>query len=239
MKRTLLTVLAAFLPISAAAGTFDAESGTYESYMGYEITPPKGWIYADTSNIGAMKDSLPANISAKALERLDVVFFPPFAGDLQSTSLKADDERRAKNDEAKADDPSISAEELLKPVTGFTGAPGFSSALSVMSVRAKFEPNAEAPKAYEKELIARVKKNTSIENFKVTNSTFDNGLAPGDAYLFSYEFSYKGSKTVAVDQTILFHGDRMLIISCTQDVEEFVKNKKWCKQAVNSVHFND
>lgn len=237
MHRILLTVLAVLLPFSAMAGTFDDEEGVYTSYLGYEIKPPKGWTYVDMSNIAAMKSSLPNNISPKMFERIDVAFFPEYSGDPKQTNLNADRDRQMKNDEALRDDPSISPEELLKPVVKFDNPPSFSPVITIMSVRAKIDQAAEAPKAYEKEIIQRMKKNSSIENFKVTSSTYDDALAPGAAYVFSYEFSYKRSKTVAVDQTILFNDDQTLVISCTQDVEEYVNNKKWCAQAVNSIRF--
>lgn len=237
MYRSLFAVLAFFLPLSATAGTFDDESGVYTSYLGYDVKPPKGWVYVDTSNIGAMKTSLPKNISEKMFDRIDVAFYPDYAGDPGQTNLEADTERMAKNKEALQDDPTIPPEELLKPVVKFEGAPEFSSVITIMSVRAKIDQTAEAPKAYEKEIVDRMKKNPSIENFKVTSSTYDDALAPGAAYIFSYEFSYKKSRTIAVEQTLVFNEDRTLVVSCVQDVEEYVNNKKWCTQTVNSIQF--
>ena len=125
----------------------DLTDALIEGDLGYEIKPPKGWTYVDMSNIAAMKSSLPNNISPKMFDRIDVAFFPEYSGDPKQTNLNADRDRQMKNDEALRDDPSISPEELLKPVVKFDNPPSFSPVITIMSVRAKIDQAAEAPKA--------------------------------------------------------------------------------------------
>lgn len=238
MKRIVLTALGVLLPLTANAGSFDAETGIYTSYLGYEIKPPKGWFYVDASNLRGMETSLPKNIAAKALERVDVVFFPDFTDDSNAMSKKADDERIVKNEEALKDDPKMSPEELLQPVLKLeaTEIPKFSTSISILSVRAKIRETPEAPKAYEEAMVAAAKKN-AIAGFKVVNSTYDDALVSGSAYVFSYEFQHKRTQTIHVDQTLLFHGEQTLVITCANDVEDYIKDKNWCKQVVNSIEF--
>lgn len=212
-------------------------TGSYTSDLGYTITAPSGWLMVDASNVGGMKPSLPGNIRADMLSRADVVFFPNFTGsEALETSKQADDARREKNKEALEGDPNMPKEELLTPVTTLDNPPEFSPMVTILSVKTTPDPKPEGVKAYEKQILKTAGERLNAEGFKIVNSTYNDALSAGSAYLFNVEFRHQ-SRLIAAEQTLVFHGEQTLIVTCIQDSNEYQKDKNWCSKMVSSLKF--
>lgn len=238
MKRLLFASLLFLAPSFAVAGSFDAESGVYTSNLGYTIVPPKGWFRVDNATVQGIKSSLPGNIAARSLDRFDVIFFQNYDASNPLNSLE-DDARIEKNKETLKEDPKTPAEELAKPIMKIDAEPpAYVSSISVIIQRAEPPRAPEAPKAYEKRLTRLIAETMNVSDVKVLNSTFDNAHPAGDAYLFTAEFRTP-TRVIQIDQTLLFHGNRTAIITCSSDQNEYAEDKNWCTNAARSFKFKD
>lgn len=220
------------LPSLAFAGNF--ENGLYTSNLDYQIRPPENWTRLDASNASAMSGHVPDNIQVSGTDRFDVIFFPEFSN--TDTSKKADDERLAKNKEAKeANKP----DEIKPPIVDSVTPPEFVPSVSVLVISEV--PSVQTPeivKAYEKKLIESHDGFSYADSFQVLNATKETAYAE-DAFLFKFSFNYN-RREIDVEQALMFHLNSTYVITCTSDAQEPVNNdKKWCRSVITSIKFKN
>ncbi len=240
IKRILLTSLMFLMPAAVSAG--DYGGNFYTSNLGYSIMlPDDSWARLDASNAEAMQKWLPQNISANSVDRFDAIFYPSFS----KVDLSLDgDKKRLQDNQAKKDaDPDVAPDSLAKPAHQTppdpASLPEFSPTVSVMVINSK--PSSMAPENAKNFADALAAKHDELfgfaGDFKVKSATFDT-LDPGSAFIFIMEYRIK-NRRIAVEQTALFHNDQTYIITCTSDSNEYVKDKDWCRNVVNSISFSD
>lgn len=246
MKRILFcTSGLLLLPALAQAGAWNEESGLYKSNLGYQITLPANWLRIDNATAAAMKSSLPKNLTADALSRFDAIFFPNYItkGDLKNPlTLKADNARIALNNERVKNDPLTQPDELDPPIGRIGGAnaeiPEFSPTVSIIVTKAAPRQSPEAPKLYQQQIVKDIQENPNIKGFKVVNATQNNALPSGNAYLFNVEYSASG-RSLAAEQHVIFHNQQTVIVTCTDEIDAYVKDKNWCGAIVSTLKFVD
>lgn len=233
LKKVLSIAFAFMIPATAVAGSFD-ETGVYSSNVGYKIRPPEGWMRVDASTVDALKGHIPENISTSALDRFDVVFFPKHK-DMVDTSKQADDARIAENKARLEADPKTAPEELTPPIVDTSVPESFVPTISILAL--EHVPESQEPeyaKAYAETIVEEMKATASYaEGFKVLSATRD-ALTPSDAFVFNIEFR-SGERMLLVEQYVLFASSHTYVVTCTQDSNEYIGDKKWCRKAVESM----
>ena len=239
-KRILLASVVCLMPTAVLAG--DYSGNYYTSNLGYSIMlPDDSWARVDASNAAALQKWLPQNISAGSLDRFDAIFYPSFSK--VDLSVDGDYVRLQDNKSKKEANPDLSADMLAKPFHETPpepeNLPAFVPTVSVMVVN--YKPSSVASEKAKDFADALAAKHDAqfgyASDFKVKSATFDK-LEKGSAFVFQMEYRLK-SRSVAVEQTALFHNDQTYIITCTSDSNEYVKDKDWCRKVVNSIEFAD
>ncbi len=239
-KRLLLASIACLMPTAALAG--DYSGNYYTSNLGYSIMlPDDTWARVDASNVAALQKWLPQNISASSLDRFDAIFYPSFSK--VDLSMDGDTVRLQDNKSKKDANPDISQDMLAKPFHETPpepeNLPAFVPTVSVMVVNYKpSSMTSENAKNFADALAAKQDAQFGYaSDFKVKSAVFDK-LEKGSAFVFGMEYRLK-SRSIAIEQTALFHNDQTYIITCTSDSNEYVKDKDWCRKVVNSIEFAD
>lgn len=233
LKRVFLAAFFLLLPAIVWAGDFS--DGIYTSNLGYSVQPPQKWARLDASNAAAMKGHVPENIAIKSTERFDVIFFPNFMK--ADTSLTAENDRLAKNKEILDADKNAAPDELLQPISDKIEPPEFSPMISILVlniVPSKITP--EMVKVYEEQLISMNEQEGDYSGFKVLGSTMSTSLDGGDAFIYNIEFR-RNRMAYKVEQTIIFHTNETLIVTCMEDANDFNDDKMWCKNVVGTIKF--
>lgn len=231
-KKLLPIAFVCTIPATAVAGSF--ENGLYTSNVGYTIMPPKDWTRVDMATVEALRNNLPQNISPEALKRFDVIFYPK-AKDFVDTSLNADNARIEANELRLKEEPGTAPEELEPPIVDTSEPAEFVPTISVMTLKHKTTNSAaEYAKVYAQTLQENIPEGASYaSDFKVKDST-QTYLVAGDGFVFNVEFR-ANERSLAVEQAVIFLSDRTFVITCTQDSNEFMRDKNWCKSAYNSL----
>ncbi|MCL2325070.1 MAG: hypothetical protein FWC40_01000 [Proteobacteria bacterium] len=222
LKRFILP-LALSLTIAQAALAGSLVDGIYSSNLGYQITPPSGWIKFDASTVNALQRQAPHNLKNVNFSRVDVVFYPPF--DTQDTSLQADIKRT----------DALKAAQAPPPAPQPPDPPPFSPSISVMVLRhAPTSNTTDVAKAYAEAMKKEVKGLADYaSSFKISKSTFDtvNGQ---DVFQFIIEYTTKG-RGIRVEQTLFMQNATSIVVTCTSDTNEYMQPQDWCSRTVASL----
>ena len=74
-------------------------------------------------------------------------------------------------------------------------------------------------------------------DFKINSATMDS-LGPGEAFVYKMEYRVKNTR-VSVEQAVLFHKNQTYVVTCTSDSNEYMEDKNWCRNVIDSMRFAD
>jgi len=223
LKRFILPLaLSLTVPQAALAGSL--KDGIYFSNLGYQITPPPGWIKFDASTANALKGQTPVNLRDSNFSRIDVVFYPSFG--TQDTSLQADIKRTE----------ALKTAQTGSPDTPPTSPPEFSPSISVMVLsHAPTANSTEVAQAYAEAMKKEVKGLADYTSaFKIVKSTSD--IVSGqNTFQFTIEYTTAKGRGIRVEQTLFIQNATSIIVTCTSDSNEYMQPKDWCSGTVASL----